>query len=390
MKPPRSIAIDAFRALIMLLMIFVNDLWTLHHTPGWLEHVPADVDGMGLADVVFPAFLFIVGLSVPFALESRRRKGDSPIGIFIHILSRTFALLLMGLFLVNAEMYGKAGLLPRNIWMILLIIAFFLIWTAYKDPGATSVKVRKACGLLFLLVLTFLYGNEDSSGIKAMGVHWWGILGLIGWGYFSASCVYLFSKGKLFIQVIALVFFLSFSAAASLGWLGFLEPVRSYIWISGDGAMPALCMGGVITAVLYRKYDIKRSMFWITLGLFTLVMTALGFMSRPLWGISKIHATPSWVLICSGISLICFMLITWITDLRQKTKWYTLIKPGGTSTLTCYLLPYIHYALISMMALQLPPELREGGVGILKSLLYALAIIIFTGLLEKRNIRLKI
>lgn len=390
MKPPRSIAIDAFRALIMFLMIFVNDLWTLHHIPGWLEHVPADVDGMGLADVVFPAFLFIVGLSVPFALESRRRKGDSPIGIFIHILSRTFALLLMGLFLVNAEMYGKAGLLPRNIWMILLIIAFFLIWTAYKEPGATSVKVRKACGLLLLLVLAFLYGNEDSSGIKAMGVHWWGILGLIGWGYFSASCVYLLSKGKLFIQVIALVFFLSFSAAVSLGWLGFLNPVRPYVWISGDGAMPALCMGGVITAVLYRKYDIKRSMFWITLGLFTLVMTALGFMSRPLWGISKIHATPSWVLICSGISLICFMLITWITDLRQKTKWYTLIKPGGTSTLTCYLLPYIHYALISMMALQLPSELREGAVGILKSLLYALAIIIFTGLLEKRNIRLKI
>lgn len=84
------------------------------------------------------------------------------------------------------------------------------------------------------------------------------------------------------------------------------------------------------------------------------------------------------------------MLITWITDLQQRTKWYNPIRPGGTSTLTCYLIPYIHYALISMIALQLPLQLRDGAIGIVKSLLYALAIIVFTGLLEKKNIRLKI
>ena len=54
-------SIDVFRALTMLLMIFVNDLWTLKDIPEWLGHKPADVDGIGLADVVFPAFLFIVG-----------------------------------------------------------------------------------------------------------------------------------------------------------------------------------------------------------------------------------------------------------------------------------------------------------------------------------------
>ncbi|MCK4751199.1 MAG: hypothetical protein KAT15_29270, partial [Bacteroidales bacterium] len=51
----------------MLLMIYVNDLWTLTDIPEWLGHKAADVDGMGLADVVFPAFLFIVGLSIPWA-----------------------------------------------------------------------------------------------------------------------------------------------------------------------------------------------------------------------------------------------------------------------------------------------------------------------------------
>ena len=56
----RLASIDVFRALTMLLMIFVNDLGTLTNIPLWLEHTKAAEDGMGLADTVFPAFLFIV------------------------------------------------------------------------------------------------------------------------------------------------------------------------------------------------------------------------------------------------------------------------------------------------------------------------------------------
>jgi heparan-alpha-glucosaminide N-acetyltransferase len=54
----------------MVLMIFVNDLGSLKDIPLWLDHVKPGVDGIGLADVVFPAFRFIVGISLPFALCS--------------------------------------------------------------------------------------------------------------------------------------------------------------------------------------------------------------------------------------------------------------------------------------------------------------------------------
>ena len=67
----RVTSIDILRALTMVLMIFVNDLWSLKNIPAWLEHVERGVDGIGLADVVFPAFLFIVGLSLPFAIDNR-------------------------------------------------------------------------------------------------------------------------------------------------------------------------------------------------------------------------------------------------------------------------------------------------------------------------------
>ena len=70
-------SIDILRALTMILMIFVNDLWSLKNIPAWLGHVEHGVDGIGLADTVFPAFLFIVGMSMPFALQARKQKGDT-------------------------------------------------------------------------------------------------------------------------------------------------------------------------------------------------------------------------------------------------------------------------------------------------------------------------
>ena len=386
----RLISIDAFRALTMILMIFVNDLWTLVDIPDWLEHVSAETDGMGLADVVFPAFLFIVGLSVPYAIQSRRKKGDPTLRIFLHVISRTIALLVMGLFLVNAETYSENAMVPRNLWMILLIVAFFLIWLDYKKPDTPLVKSLKAIGVGLLIGLICTYESSNGNGIKAMEISWWGILGLIGWAYFISSAVYLFSAGRVWIQVVALILFIFFSSANYLGWLEPLASIRNYVWISGDGSMPALSMTGVLTALTYKNLTSQKKAFWLyTIGL-AVVLIAFGIITRPIWGISKINATPSWTTICSGISIFCFLLIVFITDVRKVTNWYRPIKPAGTSTLTSYLLPYIHYALLGMIWIQLPVFFRTGAVGLLKSLLYAILIVLITGLMEKRNIRLKI
>ncbi|PMD89688.1 hypothetical protein BWI97_24635, partial [Siphonobacter sp. BAB-5405] len=75
MKNSRIPSIDVFRGLTMLLMIFVNDLWTLRAIPSWLEHAEANVDFLGLADTVFPCFLFILGMSIPLGVDARLTKG---------------------------------------------------------------------------------------------------------------------------------------------------------------------------------------------------------------------------------------------------------------------------------------------------------------------------
>lgn len=388
---PRLVAIDALRAGVMVLMIFVNDLWTLTGIPSWLEHAPADANYMGLADVVFPAFLFIVGLSVPYAIQSRRKKGDHNLQLFFHISSRTVALLVMGFFHVNMESYSETASLSKPIWQILVTIGFFLIWLDYTSYKPALSKVLKAIGILLLIGMAILFESDESSGIMAMKVQWWGILGLIGWAYFISSCVFLFSGGKLILQVTAFVFFLFFSAANNLGWLEFLSGVRPYLWIAGDGSMPALPLAGIITALLYRQFGSKSSRFWISVIAFSAILLLFGYLSNPVWGISKIRATPSWTSICAGITALTFALIVYLTEILNQRNWYLPIKAAGTSTLTCYLLPYIHYAFLTLLSIpQLPAFLRTGAIGLAKSLVYALIIVMITGLLEKKKIRLKI
>ena len=90
-------SIDVLRAVTMVLMIWVNDFWTLEGIPGWLEHMPAQADGMGFSDVIFPAFLVIVGLSIPFALD-KRMESQSSWEVVAHILLRSLALILMRFF----------------------------------------------------------------------------------------------------------------------------------------------------------------------------------------------------------------------------------------------------------------------------------------------------
>src|SRR6478736_3409892 len=128
----RLSTIDILRAVTMVLMIFVNDLWSLTGIPLWLEHVERGVDGIGLADVVFPAFLFIVGLSIPYAMENRRRKGDSSSQLFQHVLVRGFALLLMGVFLVNGESINESATgMHRLVYNIICCTCFIVLWNSY-------------------------------------------------------------------------------------------------------------------------------------------------------------------------------------------------------------------------------------------------------------------
>ena len=149
----RVASIDAIRALTMMLMLFVNDIPGLKGVPHWLFHAAADEDMLGFSDTIFPAFLFCVGMSVPFAIDNRLKRGASQWSVLSHILWRSFALVVMGLFTLNCE--EGAGHIPYLTYSLLMIAGFFLIWTRYEDTPLAHrtavVTALKAAGTLLLL-----------------------------------------------------------------------------------------------------------------------------------------------------------------------------------------------------------------------------------------------
>jgi len=382
-------SIDILRALTMLLMIFVNDLWSLTDIPDWLGHKAAQEDGMGLADVVFPAFLFIVGLSIPHAIRARFKKGDTKLQVLRHILERTLALLIMGVFMVNLENIDSEKLLfSKSVWQILMTLSFFLIWNIYRGPvgGKVSPWILKGLGWALLLFLAISYQGAGESGSQWMRFHWWGILGLIGWGYLLSALVYLGLGNKpAWIALVLLLLFL-------LNINEFTSPLPFTVKLVVSASNYALVLCGVLaTSVMIKLKEENKMQVLVPFLLgFAALLMLFGYLSRPAWGISKIQATPSWTAICAGITALVFAAMYLLADIAKYFRWAGIIEPAGSSTLTCYLVPYYVYAIRSLSGITLPEALTTGGVGILKSILFALLIIQLTGLLGRVGVKLKI
>ncbi|WP_051538523.1 hypothetical protein [Prolixibacter bellariivorans] len=225
-----------------------------------------------------------------------------------------------------------------------------------------------------------------------MQVYWWGILGLIGWAYLLNALLYVASRGNLWVIIAGWLFFNLLNIADLAGWTSGWEFLRNVAGPFISGSNPALTAGGMVAAVILRKLQKtgKEKSFYMWMAVLAVVSLAYGFGLRPEWGISKIQATPAWVGICSGMGFALFGLLYFIADKKGKTNWANVIRPAGTATLTAYLLPYFIYPVRSIWGLVLPIALRTGFIGILKSLIFALLVVLLTGWLEKHKIKLKL
>lgn len=389
----RVYSIDIFRALTMFMMIFVNDLWTLFNIPYWLEHSKADVDFLGVSDVVFPCFLVILGMSVPLAIQKRLEKGESKLEVLKHIVIRSVALLIMGVFTVNVPEINEEVTGMSSAWFqILMVTGFFLVWNVYPEDRKSLSPVLKIAGVILLCYLAFIFRSGNGQDISRMTSQWWGILGLIGWAYLGCAVIYLFTFRHLFIQITALAFFLLLTVAGHSGWLKLIWPEGPGDWITGNGAFHAFTYAGIVATLLADKIRSlgKQTQLPLLFAGTGILFIISGIIARNFFIISKIYATPTWILLCTGIAFILYGIVCFITDVRKKAHWFDVIKTAGTSTLTCYLIPYIYYSVAEMLPFSIPESLRTGGVGIIKSILFSLLIIYIATLAGKMRIRLKI
>jgi len=387
----RLATIDILRALTMVLMIFVNDLWSLTGIPLWLEHVQRGVDGIGLADVVFPAFLFIVGLSIPYAMENRRRKGDSQWQLYKHVLLRAFALIVMGVFLVNGESINESATgMNRLAWNSICCTCFIILWNNYPSRvNAKLVMVLKTIDVIILCVFAYIYRGGTAGEIR-FAPQWWGILGLIGWAYLGAASIAVIAKQRLLPNVAGWIFF----SVLSIFWHAGLVPSALHFIPEAilGGTLTALVSGGICVSLVvqhYRRGNEHLKLIFL-LSIITIALTGLSIITRPYFGLAKLGATPAWLFLCGAFTIIGFMVVYLINEVAGKRDWFNFINPAGTNTLLCYLIPYFAYAFTGLLGIHLPAFFLVGIIGLLKCFLFALLCVFITGRLGKVGITLKL
>jgi hypothetical protein len=391
----RISSIDTMRGLTLVLMLFVNDLY-MPGVPSWIGHMDASFDGMGLADWVFPGFLFMVGMAIPFSIGKRIASGTNTFDISKHIIKRSIALIIIGVLMlnsgrVNPELTG----IGTNLWAILMYTGVFLIWNAYKENEKNFFTIigLKMLGIGILIALVFKFQSGESENNGSLITSWWGILGLIGWGYLVAAFIYLLIRNSILNTVVAFLFFLGMNILAKLDLLTYLNFAKPVFGVNIEGNVPMIVIAGMLTTLVLKKYSdnkpIKGIVTIVTIGMLSL---ALGFVLRNWFIISKIQATPSWGLICIGISMILFALLYWIIDVKKLSKWTFIFKPAGENSLTTYLAPDILYYLIWSSGIHVLIYKQAGIplVAIIGSVIWAFLMVGLTSLLVRFNIKLRL
>lgn len=393
----RNHAIDLLRAMVMVLMVFVNDLWRITSYPRWLGHAAVGEDFLGLSDIVFPCFLFVVGMSIPYALERRYAKGNNTISTLGHILTRSLALIVMGVFLVNTESgMSPDALLPNTVYKLLLLVAFFLIWN-YK-----SNKWLEVAGAALLIFLALIFKDKAGGYLSA---RWWGILGLIGWSYLFCAVTYLFTRARLkyilgvwvallLINILLTPLREGISTSESgllfgLPKINFLGDFANALHI-GNGHTQLLTMSGVMLSVISMKLDRKKVSTKALAAVGAVIVLLLAtWLARQWWIFDKIGGSLPWVLVSSAIAVGMYALLSWLVSIG-KAGWLSFLKPAGTATLTCYLMPHLLYSLMTIFGFSTPAWMNDGVVGIINCICFSLLCLFLTWILGKIGLKLKI
>lgn len=396
LQTTRVASIDILRGLTIFIMVFVNDVAGVSGIPAWMKHIPAGENGMTFVDVVFPAFLFIVGMAIPLSLNKRLEKGGTTWEIWQHILIRSAALVVLGLLMINGEpLNPEATGMSKGLWNTLMFLCVILVWNKYSEAEGSTKKLfitLRWAGMIGLVTLAVLYRRGDAAtSITWMRPEWWGILGLIGWAYLTATAVYWAFRKNIYVVTGVFIALVVLNAVdkSNISRMNVTEFIGLILYPIQDGAHASITLAGVITSMLFLKNSPvqKVSSRLVVVLSFALVMGIAGYFLAPL-GISKIGATPAWCLYSAAICCVLFACLYWLVDIKGVSRWANFLKPAAVNPLLTYILPFIYYYAIGPGFLG--SSWRSGLQGILSSIIFSLIILGIAALLTRYRVRLQL
>jgi heparan-alpha-glucosaminide N-acetyltransferase len=331
-RTERLTSLDAFRGAIMLLMASSgfglsqiakkfpdSSLWQFigtqtDHTP-WI--------GCTLWDVIQPAFMFMVGVAVPWSVANRKARGDSFGSMLGHALWRSLLLVLLAVFLTSA--WSK-----QTDWIFTNVLAqiglgyFFLFLLAFSS---TRTIWLTAFGILFVSWLAFALHPLPPPDFdwKAVGVpeNWPHLTGFAAHWEKNANFAATFDLWFLNLFPRAKPFTFN---AGGYQTLNFVPALSTMIF--------GLLAGRLLRSELPRRMQLQRLILagfaGIALGL-ALGITGLCPIVKRIW-------TPSWTLFSAGLVALILVAFVAIVDERGWKRWAFPFVVVGLNPITLYCL----------------------------------------------------
>lgn len=376
MQKNRLISLDVFRGMTIILMTIVNNPgdWGNVYPP--LLH--AEWHGWTPTDLVFPFFIFIMGVSVSFAIPD---KGFN-LPAFEKILARSLRIFCLGLFLNFFSKIHFPGLEGIPLLLVRLLITLLVSYVLMAD-FKTRTKLYLALLVFFSLVLLAFGGFEDFKTVRIPGV-----LQRIAIVYFFTALLYLAASQTW--QIIMAVFLLILYwvlmtkipvpefGAPNLGkgtnmaaWIDnfFLEGhmyVVSRTW-DPEGilstlpaiasGMAGLLIGQIINNTSPRKKKIQNLVIAGT----GLLIAGLAWdqtfpINKPLW-------TSSYVLFVSGLATLLLTLLYWLIEVQNYKKWTSFFVIWGVNPMIVFFYSGIIPRAWGMIKVGVPGQ-KDQEVGI--------------------------
>ena len=195
--------------------------------------------------------------------------------------------------------------------------------------------------------------------------------------------------GTLLIWLV----FLGLNILSQLMLLEFLNPVRPYLGVILDGHIPVIFLSGHLAGLVLKKFSSAeyRKVF-LSLSFMSFFMIVTGYSLKEWIFTTGVSGNPGIALICCGLTLIIFILIYWVADVRKNDRLFNFLKPAGENAFTTYIAPNIIYYLLMISGLPVFFYHISGNlfINIAGSAIWAIIMLFLTSVLIRLNIRLKI
>ena len=278
----RLLSLDAFRGLTIAGMILVNNPGSWSHIYAPLRH--AEWHGWTPTDLIFPFFLFIVGVAVPFSFGQRLSRGDSRGQLLGHVIRRSLILFALGLFMAAYPRFDLGNL--------------------------RIMGVLQRIGLVYLLAASaylFLGGRGRAGLAASLLLGYWALLMLVPVPGFGAGDLSPDGNLGAFLDRMILGDRLWRDSWDPEGLLSTLPAIATTLlgiftgeWLRSERTLKAKVAGLFVSGVV----GIGAGLIW-----------SLAFpINKPLW-------TSSYVLFTSGAALVLLSVFLWLMEVRGYRAW---------------------------------------------------------------------